>query len=72
MIFINTEVNGHLEGIKNCVAIADDIIIFGFDESGSDHDKTVLEVMEKARLVGIRFHPVKMPVQAKAGEILSG
>ena len=23
------KVNGHLEGIRNCVAIADDIIIFG-------------------------------------------
>ena len=41
------KVDGHLEGIRNCVAITDDIIIFGFDESGSDHDKTVLEVMEK-------------------------
>ena len=53
------KVDGHLEGIKNCVAIADDIIIFGFDESGSDHDKTVLEVMDKARSVGMRFNPAK-------------
>ena len=45
------KVNGHLERIRNCVAIADDIIIFSFDESGSDHDKTVLEVMEKVRSV---------------------
>ena len=53
------KVDSHLKGIRNCVAIADDIIIFGFDESGCDHDKSVLEVMDKARLVGMRFNPAK-------------
>ena len=53
------KVDGHLEGIRNCVTIADDIIIFGFDESGSDHDGTVIEVMNKARSVGMRFNPAK-------------
>ena len=43
------KVDGHLKGIRNCVAIADDIIIFRFDKSGSDHDRMVLEVMDKAR-----------------------
>ena len=59
------KVDGHLEGIRNCVAIADYIIIFGFDESGSDQDKIVIEVMEKARLVGMRFNPAKCQFKQK-------
>ena len=35
------KVDKHLEGIENCMAIADDIIIYGFKEDGSDHDITV-------------------------------
>ena len=41
------KVEGHLEEIENCVTIADDIIIYGFDKDGLDHDKTVRNVMEK-------------------------
>ena len=41
------------------------IIIFGFDGSGSDHDKTVLEVMEKAKSVGMRFNPAKCQFKQK-------
>ena len=52
-------VDGHLEGINNCVAIVDDIIIFGFNSDGIDHDKTVRQVMQKARKVGMRFNPTK-------------
>ena len=59
------KVDGHLEGIKNCMAIADNIIIFGFDESGSDHNKTVTEVLEKARSVGMRFNPAKYQFKQK-------
>ena len=53
------KVDGPLEGIKNCMAIADDIIIFSFNENGVDHDKTVIEVLEKARSVGMRCNPAK-------------
>ena len=63
------KVNGHLEGIRNCVAITDDIIMFGFDESGYDHDKTVLKVMDKSQICGHEIQSCKMPIQAKAGEI---
>ena len=59
------KVDGHLEGIRNRVAITDNIIIFGFDESGIDHDKTVLEVMEKAKSVGMRFNPAKCQFKQK-------
>ena len=48
-----------MENIKNCVAIADDIIIYGFDKDGVYHDKTVRKVMDKARTVGMRFNPTK-------------
>ena len=53
------KVDGHLDGIENCTAIADDIIMYGFKEDGSDHDETVVKVMEMAKRVGMRFNPSK-------------
>ena len=53
------KVDGHLEGIKNCTAIADDIIMYGFKDDGSDHDETVIKIMEMAKKVGMRFNPSK-------------
>ena len=44
------KVDSHLEGIENCVAIADNIIIYGFKNDGSDNDR---KVMEKAKGVGM-------------------
>ena len=41
------KVDSHLGAIKQCVAIMDDIIIFGYDNDGTDHDKMVREVMRK-------------------------
>ena len=53
------KVDGHLEHIRNCVAIADDIIAFGFNSDGMDHDATVRQIMDKAKQVGMRFNPAK-------------
>ena len=53
------KVDGHLENIPNCVAIVDDIIIFGFKDDSSYHDKTVKMVMEKARQVEMWFNTTK-------------
>ena len=53
------KVDGHLEHIENCVAIADDIIAFGFSPDGMDHDATVRQIMNKAKQVGMRFNPAK-------------
>ena len=53
------KVDGHLEDIQNCVAITDDIIIYGFDKDGVDHDRTVRQVMEKTKAVGMHFKPTK-------------
>ena len=33
--------------------------IYGFDNDGADHDKTVSQVTEKAQKVGMRFNPTK-------------
>ena len=46
------KVDFHLENIQNCMAIADDIM-FGFKDDGSDHDKTVRQVLDKAKSVGM-------------------
>ena len=53
------KVDGHLEHIENCVAIADDMIISGFNPDGTDHDMTVRQVMNKAKEVSMRFNPSK-------------
>ena len=53
------KVDSHLEHIENCVAIVDDIIIFGFNPDGTDHDMTVRQVINKAKEVGMRFNPTK-------------
>ena len=52
-------VDGHLEDIQNCMAIPDDIIIYGFDKEGVDYDRTVRKVMDKVRTVGMRFNSTK-------------
>ena len=33
------KVDGHLEEIDHCVAIANDIVMYGFKSDGSDHGK---------------------------------
>ena len=44
------KVDGCLESIEQCIAIADDIIIiFGCKEDGSDHDKTARSVIKKSQ-----------------------
>ena len=53
------KVDGHLENKDQCVAIADDIIIYGFDKQDTDHDQAVRLVMQKAREVGVRFNHTK-------------
>ena len=50
------KVDSHLEEIENCMAIMDDIIIYGFKEDGSDHDSTVRKVLDKAKSIGMRFN----------------
>ena len=47
------KVDTHLENIQNCMAIADDIIMFGFRDDGSDHDRMVRQVLDKAKAVGM-------------------
>ena len=53
------KVDGHLDGIKNYMAIKDNVIMFGVKEDASNHDSTVRKVLDKARSVGMRFNPTK-------------
>ena len=43
------------EDISQCVGIADDIVIFGYN----DHDQTLYTVLDRARKVGMKFNPDK-------------
>ena len=47
------------------MAIADDIIMFGFKEHSSDHDNTARKVLDKARSVGMWFNPTKCQFKRK-------
>ena len=53
------KVDTHLDKISNCMAIADDIIMYRYREDGKDHDKMVREVLDKAKAVGMQFNPNK-------------
>ena len=53
------KVDAHLEKIPNCMAIADNIIMYGYRNDGSDHDKMVRQVLDKAKAVGMQFNPNK-------------
>ena len=59
------KVDGHLDGIKYCMAIADDIIMFGSKEDSSDHDNIVRKVLDKARPIGMWFNPTKCQFKRK-------
>ena len=56
---IGLMIDGHSEDIGNCMAIVDEIIIYGFDKDGVDHDRTVRQMMEKAKTLGMHFNPTK-------------
>ena len=45
------------EDISQCVGIADNIVIFGYDDH--DHDKTLYTVLDRAHKVGMKFNPDK-------------
>ena len=45
------------EDISQCVGIADDIVIFGYNDH--DHDQTLYTVLDRACKVGMKFNPDK-------------
>ena len=51
--------------VPGCTDIADDLIIAGWKEDGSDHDATIKNVLERARSSGLRFNDDKMVVRCK-------
>ena len=45
------------EDIPQCVGIADDIVIYSYNDQ--DHDSTLYSVLNRAHKVGMRFNPDK-------------
>ena len=45
------------EDIPQCVRIADDIVIFGYNDH--DHDATLYSVLDRARNIGMKLNPDK-------------
>ena len=60
-----------MEGLENCMAIANDIIIYVLKEDGSDHDRTVRKVLDKANSVGmkLKFMALKNMVVTMIGQL---
>jgi hypothetical protein len=56
------ETFGDLPGVTG---IADDIVIVGYKEDGSDHDANLCAVLERARSTGLRFNPNKLIVKRR-------
>ena len=59
------KVDAHLENIPNSMAIANDIIMYGYKNDCSDHDITVRQVLDKAKSVGMQFNPNKCQFRRK-------
>ena len=51
--------------IPNVLGIADDLVVVGFAEDGSDHDAALRTVLERARQRGPRFNDEKLIVRAR-------
>ena len=49
------------EDISQCVGIADDVVIFGYNDH--DHDQTLYTVLDRAPKVGMKFNPDKCTFQ---------
>ena len=66
------ETFGDMPGVAG---IADDVVIFGHQEDGSDHDANLRRVMERARQAGVKLNPEKARVKQRQipfyGNILS-
>ena len=51
--------------IPNVLGIADDLVVVGFAEDGSDHDASLKAVLERARQRGPRLNEEKLIVRAR-------
>ena len=63
---------GDIEGVTG---IADDLIIYGFDDDRKDHEATFHAVLNRARQTGVKFNREKMVISTRKipffGHILS-
>jgi len=49
--------------IPGVTGIADDIVIVGYKEDGSDHDDSLRALLDRARRTGLKFNPDKMSIK---------
>lgn len=55
-----------LLGLKNLENIADDILVVGYKEDGSDHDEAVEALLKRAREYNLKFGPEKCKLRVTA------
>ena len=45
--------------VDNCVNIADDMVMYGFNEDGPDHDQTLMAVLQITQANNLKINPDK-------------
>ena len=55
----NAKLQELYQGVDSCVIIADDIVVYGFYEDGSDHDQTLMAVLQITQANNLKFNPDK-------------
>ena len=53
----------NLDDIKNIFSICDDMILYRFEEDGSDHDKALRQIILRAKERNCKFNPEKFVVK---------
>jgi len=56
-------VDATFHDLPGVTGIADDIVVVGYKSDGSDHDKHLKAVLQRARDSGLRFNPDKLKVK---------
>ncbi|XP_014665892.1 PREDICTED: uncharacterized protein K02A2.6-like [Priapulus caudatus] len=51
--------------IKGITGIADDLIVYGFDESGKEHDDALHAALQRTRESGVKFNKKKIVIRAR-------
>lgn len=55
--------NKNFGDLRNVLSICDDIIVYGFEEDGSDHDEALKQLMLRAREKNCKFNSEKFVVK---------
>ena len=61
----NAKLQELYQGVDNCVHIADDMVVYGFNEEWSELDQTLMVVLQITQANNLKFNPDKTIFHAK-------